>query len=109
MKMKWLNVKQETLDAYGAVSEQTALEMAKGIRNATGADFGLSTTGIAGPGGGSEEKPVGLVYMAVAGENYERVEKVIIRYGERTSREMIRQRSAKHALHLLLQAVKTKA
>ena len=109
MKMKWLDVKKETLDAYGAVSEQTALEMAQGIRKATGADFGLSTTGIAGPGGGSDEKPVGLVYMAVAGENYERVEKVIIRYGERTSREMIRQRSAKHALHLLLQAVKTKA
>ncbi|MBE6112412.1 MAG: competence/damage-inducible protein A [Peptococcaceae bacterium] len=108
MKMKWLDVKKETLDAYGAVSEQTALEMAQGIRNATGADFGLSTTGIAGPGGGSEEKPVGLVYMAVAGENYQQVKKVIIRYGEQTSREMIRQRSAKHALHLLLQAVKTK-
>ncbi len=108
MKMKWLNVKKETLDAYGAVSEQTALEMAQGIRLATGADFGLSTTGIAGPGGGSDEKPVGLVYMAVAGENYQQVKKVIIRYGEQTSREMIRQRSAKHALHLLLQAVKTK-
>lgn len=108
MKIKWLGVKEETLNAYGAVSEQTALEMAQGIRLATGADFGLSTTGIAGPGGGSEEKPVGLVYMAVAGEHYQRVEKVIIRYGERTSRDMIRQRSAKHALHLLLQAVKTK-
>ena len=108
MKMKWLGVKEETLAAYGAVSEQTALEMAQGIRLATGSDFGLSTTGIAGPGGGSDEKPVGLVYMAVAGEHCQRVEKVIIRYGERTSRDMIRQRSAKHALHLLLQAVKTK-
>ncbi len=109
MKMKWLNVKEETLNTYGAVSEQTALEMAQGIRLATGSDFGLSTTGIAGPGGGSDEKPVGLVYMAVAGEDYQRVEKVIIRYGERTSRDMIRQRSAKHALHLLLQTVKTKS
>ena len=108
MKIKWLGVKEETLNNYGAVSEQTALEMAQGIRLATGADFGLSTTGIAGPGGGSDEKPVGLVYMAVAGENYQQVKKVIIRYGEQTSREMIRQRSAKHALHLLLQAVKTK-
>lgn len=109
MKMKWLGVKEETLQAYGAVSEQTALEMAQGIRLATGADFGLSTTGIAGPGGGSEEKPVGLVYMAVAGEHYQRVEKVIIRYGEQTSRDMIRQRATKHALHLLLQAVKVTA
>ena len=108
MKIKWLGVKEETLNSYGAVSEQTALEMAQGIRLATGADFGLSTTGIAGPGGGSDEKPVGLVYMAVAGENYQQVKKVIIRYGEQTSREMIRQRSSKHALHLLLQAVKTK-
>lgn len=107
MKMKWLNVKEKTLNTYGAVSEQTALEMAQGIRSVTGSDFGISTTGIAGPDGGTSEKPVGLVYIAVVSEHYQHVEKVLIQYGERTSRSMIRQRATKYALHLLLQAVKT--
>ncbi|MGM9524856.1 MAG: competence/damage-inducible protein A [Peptococcaceae bacterium] len=106
MKMKWLGVKAETLQAHGAVSEETALEMAQGIRLATGADFGVSTTGVAGPGGGTPEKPVGLVYVAVAGETYQHVEKLNIAYGEITTRAMIQQRAAKHALHMLLQAAK---
>lgn len=62
-KIKRLKVKKETLEKFGAVSSQTAAEMAKGIAKVTGADIGISTTGIAGPGGGSEEKPVGLVYV----------------------------------------------
>lgn len=66
-KIRQIGVKSETLDKYGAVSSQVAQEMAEGIKSLTGADFGLSTTGIAGPSGGSAEKPVGLVYMAVAG------------------------------------------
>lgn len=106
MKMKWLGVKAETLQAHGAVSEETALEMAQGIRLATGADFGVSTTGVAGPGGGTPEKPVGLVYVAVAGETYQHVEKLNIAYGELTTRAMIQQRAAKYALHMLLQAAK---
>lgn len=106
MKMKWLGVKVETLQAHGAVSEETALEMAQGIRLATGADFGVSTTGVAGPGGGTPEKPVGLVYVAVVGETYQHVEKLNIAYGEITTRAMIQQRAAKHALHMLLQAAK---
>lgn len=64
-KMKYLGVKAETLEKYGAVSEQTAFEMAEGICRQSGADVGVGITGIAGPGGGSEEKPVGLVYAAV--------------------------------------------
>lgn len=64
-KMKRLGVKKETLEAYGAVSEETAKEMAEGIAKAAGTDIGLSVTGIAGPGGGSEEKPVGLVYVGL--------------------------------------------
>ncbi|MBR6159030.1 MAG: nicotinamide-nucleotide amidohydrolase family protein, partial [Lachnospiraceae bacterium] len=59
-KIKYLGVKRETLDKYGAVSEQTAREMAAGTAAAAEADVGLSTTGIAGPGGGTDEKPVGL-------------------------------------------------
>jgi nicotinamide-nucleotide amidase len=64
-KMKRLGVKEETLKAYGAVSEQTAYEMAEGIAKAAGTDIGISVTGIAGPGGGTEEKPVGLVYVGL--------------------------------------------
>lgn len=62
-KMKRLGVKEDTLQQYGAVSEQTAYEMAKGVANATDSNVGLSSTGIAGPGGGTKEKPVGLVYV----------------------------------------------
>lgn len=62
-KMRRLGVKKETLDKYGAVSEQTACEMAEGIAKTSGAQIGVSTTGIAGPGGGTPEKPVGLVYV----------------------------------------------
>ncbi len=65
-KMEELGVRKETLDAYGAVSEQTASEMAAGIRRVSGSDLGVSITGIAGPGGGSDEKPVGLIYLALA-------------------------------------------
>ena len=62
-KERLVGVKHETLDEYGAVSEQTAREMAEGAAKAAGADAALSATGIAGPGGGTEEKPVGLVYI----------------------------------------------
>lgn len=64
-KMKYLGVKKETLDRFGAVSEETAREMAEGIAKAAGTDIGISVTGIAGPGGGTEEKPVGLVYVGI--------------------------------------------
>ena len=72
VKEKAIGVKRETLDSVGSVSEATALEMAKGIRNKLNADIGLSTTGIAGPKGGTKEKPVGLVYVAIS---YDRGEK----------------------------------
>ncbi|MCG8498826.1 MAG: competence/damage-inducible protein A [Firmicutes bacterium] len=68
-KVELLGVSQETLNQYGAVSEQTALEMAKGVRERSKVDVGISITGIAGPGGGSTEKPVGLVYVAMATEH----------------------------------------
>lgn len=62
-KMQELGVREETLKAHGAVSEETAREMAEGLHRVSGSDICISVTGIAGPGGGSPEKPVGLVYI----------------------------------------------
>ena len=64
VKMKQLGVKAETLENYGAVSEETAIEMAEGVRKALGTDIGVSSTGIAGPTGGTDEKPVGTIWLA---------------------------------------------
>lgn len=66
VKEAMLGVRRETLLAHGAVSEETALEMARGVRERLGADLGIATTGIAGPTGGTPEKPVGLVYVALS-------------------------------------------
>jgi len=63
-KRKFVNVKKSTLEKYGAVSSQTATEMAKGLNSVNKADVVIATTGVAGPDGGSDEKPVGLVYIA---------------------------------------------
>jgi nicotinamide-nucleotide amidase len=65
-KIRFLGVKPETLQRHGAVSRETALEMSRGIKDKTGASIGFSVTGIAGPAGGSLEKPVGTVWMSIA-------------------------------------------
>ncbi len=70
-----LRVRHDTLYRHGAVSEQTAREMALGIRHTFRADIGLSVTGIAGPGGGTSDKPVGLVYVGLATPDGEWVER----------------------------------
>ncbi len=64
-KEQILGVKHETLEKFGAVSEETAREMALGAKRVSGSDISVSVTGIAGPGGGTKEKPVGLVYTAI--------------------------------------------
>lgn len=69
VKETQLGVQKATLEKFGAVSEQTAKEMAENVRVKYKANFGISTTGIAGPGGGTPEKPVGTVYIAVASAN----------------------------------------
>jgi nicotinamide-nucleotide amidase len=69
-KIRFLGVNPATLESHGAVSRETALEMSWGIREKTGAGIGLSVTGIAGPLGGSPEKPVGTVWISVAQDNY---------------------------------------
>lgn len=66
VKEALLGVRHETLLVHGAVSEETALEMARGVRERLGADLGVATTGIAGPTGGTPEKPVGVVYVALS-------------------------------------------
>jgi nicotinamide-nucleotide amidase len=65
VKVSLLGVNEESLERFGAVSEETAREMANGVRRALGARYAISTTGIAGPDGGSEEKPAGLVWFAL--------------------------------------------
>ena len=68
IKNKVLGVKKETLETVGAVSPQTAMEMALGVRNLADAHYGIATTGIAGPTGGTKEKPVGLVYIGISSQ-----------------------------------------
>lgn len=92
------NVSEETLEKCGAVSSECAFEMAKGIKEFSKSDIGISTTGIAGPGGGTPEKPVGLVYICVYSEKGFKVEKNL--FGSDLSREEIRSLSAGHALEL---------
>lgn len=75
-KERILGVSHETLEKYGAVSENTAREMAEGVRKISGADIGIGITGIAGPEGGTPEKPVGLVYAAISTEKGTEVKKL---------------------------------
>ena len=69
VKVKQLGVKEETLLNFGAVSEQTVIEMSENVREIMGTTYGLATTGIAGPNGGTPEKPVGTIWIAIASEN----------------------------------------
>lgn len=94
MKEKLLGVSRTTLVEQGAVSEETAEQMAKGVRALCESTYGLAITGIAGPDGGTTDKPVGLVYVGLAGPRGTQV----FRIQQKGSREQIRVRSAKHAL-----------
>lgn len=102
IKEKLLHVPASILQEYGAVSEQTALAMARSVRQLTGTDIGIATTGIAGPDGGSEEKPVGMVYIALSTPEKEMVE---VNYFK-GKREYIRRISVKAAQVLLFKHLK---
>jgi nicotinamide-nucleotide amidase len=97
VKVRELGVPPETLERHGAVSAETAAAMAAGVRERLGADLAVAVTGIAGPGGGTEEKPVGLVYLHAEGPEGGRG----VEFQFAGDRESIRRRAAVTALHLV--------
>ena len=97
VKVERLGVPREVLDAHGAVSAKVAAAMASGAREALGADLAVADTGIAGPGGGSEEKPIGLVYVHASGPDGEAARELQLP----GDREAVRVRATAAALHLL--------
>ncbi len=101
-KQDMLGVKATTLEAHGAVSPETAREMAAGALARSQARYAVSVTGIAGPGGGTAEKPVGLVYMGFAAKDGD-VEAVELSWGEEWTRDLIRAATVHAALEALLE------
>ena len=100
-KIRALGVNPATLDRVGAVSRDTALEMAQGIRQRTGATIGLSVTGVAGPSGGSADKPVGTVWVSICRDNFHQAR--LLNLMVLTDRERIVQGTAQAALNWLRQ------
>lgn len=98
VKKNVLGVSAQDLEKFGAVSEPVACQMAQGVRKLTGAQYGVATTGVAGPDGGTPEKPVGTIWMAVAGPNGTVAEKMLISH----TRERNIGRGSVHAIGLLL-------
>ncbi len=98
MKMKWLGVKQQTLDRHGAVSSETVAELLDGILRQTGADCAITVSGIAGPTGGTPDKPVGTVFIGIAiGDRV-----VIERFQFKGSRADVRQAASQQAAKMML-------
>ena len=108
-KSKYLGVSADTLKTYGAVSLQTATEMSLGLLKETGADYSLVTTGIAGPTGGNDEKPVGLVYIGIA-KNGDNPDVSVIKYNINPMfpRVLIKYMFAKQAIKLLADKLEEK-
>jgi nicotinamide-nucleotide amidase len=99
VKTSLLRVPAETIQENGAVSAECALAMARGVRDLLRADLGVSITGVAGPGGGTEAKPVGTTFFALVDPSFERVEHTIW-HGDRTAN---RQQSARFALQMIIE------
>jgi nicotinamide-nucleotide amidase len=102
-KIRALGVNQTTLEKFGAVSRETALEMSQGILERTGASIALSVTGIAGPTGGSSEKPVGTVWVSIASATCHDAK--LLHLGHLTNREQIIQATSQAALNWLRQSL----
>lgn len=99
VKVRVLGVPQDALMAFGAVSEPVALAMAAGVRDILNADFSIAVTGVAGPGGGTAEKPVGTVYIAVSGRSGARA--TLCQFSG--TRDDIKNQTAETALKFLLE------
>ncbi len=100
-KQKLLKVSADTLEKFGAVSEQTALQMCEGVRELADADLGISVTGIAGPGGGTPDKPVGTVWIGLCGRNVHKAQKFL--FGG--DRNQVRESTAVAALEMVKEAI----
>lgn len=100
-KIKMLGVKRDTIEKYGAVSRETAVEMAEGVRKNAGTDIGVSVTGIAGPDGGTDEKPVGLVYLALCDKFGTQCKELKLWGG----RERIRNMTSLHAFNMIRELI----
>ena len=101
-KISRLGVREETLLQYGAVSEETAREMAEGIAKESSSNASIATTGIAGPGGGTKEKPVGLVYIAVHLNGKTKVDKCNFD----GNRNEIRNLATNYAINMMIKELK---
>ena len=97
-----LGVPQEIIETHGAVSEECVRAMAEGVRRITGSDFSVATSGIAGPGGGSDTKPVGLVWIAVSSQKGTEAFKMVFRGDRKRNID----RFAANALNILMNKVK---
>lgn len=104
-KVKLLDVNKHTLDKYGAVSEQTAKEMAMNCRELFDTDYSISITGIAGPGGGSEEKPVGTIYVCIYNGKNAEVKNLNL---SSTNRDSNREKTIEHSISMLYRILKNK-
>ena len=98
-KVRLLGVQWTTLENYGAVSKQVVIEMARGVRRALAADIGMSVSGIAGPGGGTADKPVGLTCFGLSTANDELAWQIIWQGNRLANKEQ----SAEHTLKLLVE------
>ncbi len=104
IKHRVLGVAQKTLETYGEVSAETALEMAEGIRKLANSDIGVGITGIAGPGGGTPQKPVGLVYFAVSyGDDCKAIR---LELYSLNSREQVREATVHAVLEYIISLIK---